>query len=121
MKIEEIDGEFSVCRVGDYSGVDLESEYVFTGRTDGERSLVCRTENVPGNAVSVSDGWRAFRVGGELDFSIVGLLAKISAALSERGIPMFAVSTYNTDYVLVKKENFAEAVRAASDAVANLH
>ena len=112
MRIEEIDGEFSVCKVEDYSGVDLGGEFVFTGRTDDENSLVCPSGNVPGNAVTVSGGWRAFRVSGELDFSVVGLLSKISGALREKMIPMFAISTYNTDYILVKKENFAEAVSA---------
>lgn len=117
MKIEEIDGEFSVCKVEDYSGVDLGGEFVFTGRTDEENSLVCPTANVPGNAVIVSDGWRAFRVSGELDFSIVGLLAKISGALRKEMISMFAISTYNTDYILVKKEDFSRTVRAAEKAI----
>lgn len=117
MKIEEIDGEFSVCKVEDYSGVDLDGEFVFTGRTDEENSLVCPSENVPGNAASVAGGWRAFRVSGELDFSIVGLLAKISGALRKEMISMFAISTYNTDYILVKKEDFGRAVRAAEKAV----
>ena len=59
------------------------------------------------------DGWRAFRVEeGPLDFSLVGILARISAVLAENQIGIFAVSTFNTDYILVKKDNFPKAQKA---------
>ena len=56
------------------------------------------------------DGWRAFRIQGVLDFALIGILAKIASVLAENGISIFAVSTYNTDYVLVKEENYQKAL-----------
>ena len=110
MKIEKIDHDFSVCRVEDYSQTDLGSEYCFIGKTDEECSLVCITDDMPGNVTDHDDGWKAFRIQGTLDFSLVGILAKLSALMAENGIGIFAVSTYNTDYILTKKENFEKAM-----------
>ncbi len=62
------------------------------------------------------DGWRALRVKGVLDFSLTGILAKISGILANAKIGIFAVSTYNTDYILMKKENFEKALNVLSDA-----
>jgi hypothetical protein len=68
------------------------------------------------DAACREDGWRAFRIVGTLDFSLVGVIAKISSLLSESGIPVFVVSTYNTDYVLVKKENEIKALAVFNQA-----
>lgn len=110
MDISVLGQEFSVCRVEDYSAVDLDVPFCFTGCSDEEKSLVCPTENVPENTLSRDDGWRGFRICGTLDFSLVGILAKLSAALAENGIGIFAVSTYNTDYIFTKSENFTRAL-----------
>ena len=116
MEIKCFEYPMSVCKVTDYSGVNLEDAFVFLGRTDEERSLVCRTACVPGNTTERDDGWRMMRVQGMLDFSLVGILAKISAVLAERRIGIFAVSTYNTDYILVKAENYERALAALAGA-----
>ena len=110
MKIKRLNYDFSVCKVEDYLETDLGSEYCFTGKTDEECSLVCITENVSGNATERDDGWKAFRIQGVLDFSLIGILAKLSTLMEENGIGIFAVSTYNTDYILIKKENFEKAM-----------
>jgi len=110
MEIKKIDHNFSVCQVEDYSLVNLNSEYSFIGKTDEEKSLVCITDEVPANVIQQDDGWKAFRIQGVLDFSLIGILAKIAAALADNGISIFAVSTYNTDYVLMKKENYQKAL-----------
>ena len=110
MEIKKIDHNFSVCQVEDYSLVNLNSEYSFIGKTDEEKSLVCITDEVPANVIQLDDGWKAFRIQGVLDFSLIGILAKIAAALADNGISIFAVSTYNTDYVLMKKENYQKAL-----------
>ena len=110
MEIKKIDHNFSVCQVEDYSLVNLYSEYSFIGKTDEEKSLVCITDEVPANVIQRDDGWKAFRIQGVLDFSLIGILAKIAAALADNGISIFAVSTYNTDYVLMKKENYQKAL-----------
>lgn len=110
VKIEPLEIAFSVCKVEDYSGIDIGQPFVFTGTTDQEKSLVCPTELVPANTTHRDDGWRAFRIVGELDFSLIGILAGISQILAQNKIGIFAVSTYNTDYILTKEENFDRAV-----------
>jgi len=112
MKLEIIPHTFCVCRVADYSMVDFNKPFCFSGCTDQEKSLVCPGEDVPANAIDVDSGWRAFRISGVLDFSLIGILARISAVLAEAKIGIFAVSTYNTDYILVKSENFPSAMAA---------
>ena len=110
MKLKKIDGEFSVCQVSDYSRVRLDARYCFIGKTDAEKSLVCLTADVPENAIVRDDGWRGFRIEGVLDFALIGILSKISSILTENGISIFALSTYNTDYVLVKRDSYARAL-----------
>ena len=110
IQLKVIDIEFSVCKVKDYSGIDLNQEYVFTGATDEEKSLVCPVSLVPQNTIEHEDGWRAFRIEGVLDFSLIGILSKISSLLAANKIGIFAISTFNTDYILTKKENFDKAI-----------
>lgn len=110
MKIKPLKEDFSVCQVADYSLVNLHAEYCFTGKTDEEHSLVCLTANVPENTLQREDGWKAFRIQGVLDFSLIGILAKIASLLAENGIPIFAVSTWQTDYILLRQESFQPAL-----------
>lgn len=110
MELKVIDKEFSVCKVSDFSEIDTGQPYIFTGSTDEERSLVCPTELVPGNTIERNDVWRAFRIEGVLDFSLIGILSKISTCLAENGIGIFAISTFNTDYVLTKENDFSKAI-----------
>lgn len=116
MKIKKLECDFSVCKVKDFSMVDLKSEYCFLGKTDEECSLVCLTENVPDHVIEREDGWKAFRIYGTLDFSLIGILSKISALLAENEIGIFAISTFNTDYILTKSENFSKALKVLSKA-----
>ena len=110
MTIRKLEEAFTVCKVRDFAQVDWGGAFCFTGKTDEECSLVCETTRVPANVRVREDGWRAFRVEGTLDFSMVGVLAGISALLAERGISIFAVSTYNTDYILVREAQFSPAL-----------
>lgn len=110
MEIKRIDYDFSVCKVADYSMVKLDSEYSFIGKTDEEKSLVCMTEDVPSNVTERDDGWKVFRIQGVLDFSLIGILAEISGILAENKIGIFVISTFNTDYVLTKEENYQRAL-----------
>ena len=110
MEIKRMDYNFSVCKVADYSLVKLDSEYSFIGKTDEEKSLVCITEDVPSNVTEREDGWMAFRIQGVLDFSMIGILSEISGILAENKIGIFVISTFNTDYVLTKKENYQRAL-----------
>ncbi len=110
MKIEILEHKLTVCKVADISEIDLLADLYFIGKTDEELSLVCRTEDTPARTTERDDGWRGFRVQGVLDFSLIGILSKISGILAEHKIGIFAVSTYNTDYILVKEENYDRAL-----------
>ena len=110
MKIKKIPYDFSICKVADYSKVNTAVKYCFTGKTDEENSLVCLTEDVPANTLERDDGWMAFRIQGVLDFSLVGILSEITGILAEDKIGIFAISTFNTDYILTKKENYQKAL-----------
>ena len=112
MDLKMLAENFSVCKVADYSQINLDAAFCFIGKTDEENSLVCLTENVPKNVTDRDDGWSAFRIEGTLDFSLIGILAKISAVLAEEEIGIFVVSTYNTDYVLVKSNHRNHATKA---------
>jgi hypothetical protein len=79
--------------------------------TPTELSIVCPQEIVPEGVQSERD-WRAFEVIGPLDFSLVGVLATLASVLAEAGISIFALSTYNTDYLLVKEAQLERAVSA---------
>ncbi|MDU5108407.1 MULTISPECIES: ACT domain-containing protein [unclassified Clostridium] len=111
MEIKIINKDFSICKVEDLSEVNYSDEYCFIGKTDEELSLVCSTNLVPKNVIECDDGWKAFRIQGVLDFSLIGILSKISTLLAENEIGIFAVSTYNTDYILTKEENFERSIK----------
>jgi hypothetical protein len=110
MELKRIDCKLTVCKVTEVSNINLESDFYFIGKTDEELSLVCKTEDTPINTVERDDGWRGFRIQGVLEFSLIGILSKLSGILAEHKIGIFAVSTYNTDYILVKEENFERAL-----------
>lgn len=110
MEIKKLNQDFSVCKVMDYSLVNMDAEYSFIGKTDEEKSLVCITDNVPPNVIERDDGWKGFRIQEVLDFFLIGILSKIAGILAENSISIFVISTYNTDYVLVKKENYQKAL-----------
>ena len=114
MELKKFEYDFSVCKVTDYSKVNLDSEFCFIGKTDEEKSLVCLTSDVPDNVIERDDGWKAFRIQGVLDFSLIGILSQISGILAENKIGIFAISTYNTDYVLTKSENYPKAIEVLS-------
>ena len=116
MQLKVINEEFSICKVKDFSGVDLEKEFCFIGKTDEELSVVCAISDVPENTTERDDGWRGFRIQGVLDFSLIGILSKIATILADNKIGIFAVSTYNTDYIFTKTENFEKAIEALAEA-----
>lgn len=103
-------------KVRDYSLINLDCEYCFISKTNEENSLVCITENVPENVIAQDDGWKAFRIQGILDFSLIGILAKIATLLAENDMSIFAISTYNTDYILIKQEKYEQALKLLSAA-----
>lgn len=78
--------------------------------TPSEASYVMEAHLVPPEATAINTGWRALMAAGPLDFSLTGILSSIAAPLAEARISIFAVSTFDTDYVLVKEDTLAAAV-----------
>lgn len=111
MKLKIINQDFSICKVEDLSQIDYSDKFCFVSKTDEELSLVCNTNLVPKNAIECDNGWKAFRIQGVLEFSLIGILSRISTLLAENKIGIFAVSTYNTDYILTKEENFDKSIK----------
>ncbi|MBQ2977235.1 MAG: ACT domain-containing protein [Clostridia bacterium] len=110
MTLELLPQKFSVCQIENPGQADLTAPFTFFSRTDEEISLVCESEKAPEDALKREDGWRGLRIAGPLDFSLIGILAKIAGLLAAQKISIFAISTYNTDYVLVKEEKLSAAL-----------
>lgn len=110
MILKALDDGFTVSKLKEETNFDRSKTFWFLSKTDEEISLVCRTEDVPNDATAREDGWRGFRIEGTLDFSLIGILAKITDVLAKDKIGVFVVSTYNTDYVFVKENNFDRAI-----------
>ncbi len=120
MDIEILPYDFSICKVNDLSQIDLNREFVFLSHTDNEISVVCPCENVPKEVICQDKIWKCFRICGILDFSLIGILYSVSKILAESKIGIFAVSTYNTDYIFVKAENMQRAVNALAECGINI-
>lgn len=112
MKINTVNGQFSVLKLDSFDGVDLNKEFCFACKSDREYSLVCRTDDAPERFIDKKDGFSAMRIDGALDFSLVGILADITSLLAKASVPVFAVSTYDTDYILVDSSNLPIALTA---------
>ena len=116
MELKKLDYNLTICKLNSAAEIDLSKDFCFIAKTDEEISLVCKTEDTPSQTLKREDGWKAFRIQGKLDFSLIGVLSEISGILAEKEIGIFAVSTFNTDYILVKQENFQKALHALSEA-----
>lgn len=110
MDITIIPGEFAICKIKDLSHAPLEDPFIFVSKTDKELSLVCKIESLPADTLACEKGWRAIRLEGTLDLSLVGVLAKLSGLLAGEGISVFVISTFDTDYLLVKEADLRPAV-----------
>lgn len=115
MVLRLLESEFAICKVPDFSQVDLKAAFVFLAKTDEECSIVCAADHIPANSLEAERPWRAFRIEGQLDFSLIGIIARISSTLADRGIGLFVVSTYNTDYVLVKSHQLENTIQALTE------
>jgi uncharacterized protein len=107
-----LDGHFAVCRLAADAPLPAwaaAGSFVSITRTPDELSIVCRHEDVP-DGVRCEPGWRCLRVAGTLDFTLVGVLVSLLAPLADAGIPVFVVSTFDTDYLLIKEDRLDAAV-----------
>lgn len=97
---------------GYFSNKLADAAVFFFSKTAEELSLVCPETDLPATVLQCERGWRALKICGALDFTLVGILAKISSLLANAGISIFAVSTYNTDYILIKEAHLQKAAAA---------
>jgi len=107
---------FAICRLDKGAGIPdwaLASSFFSLTRSAEELSVVCPQNLVP-ERIRRNAGWRCLKVEGPLDLSEIGVLASLTGPLAEEGISVFAVSTYDTDYLLVKKKDLKRAVTVLS-------
>ncbi|MCO5325600.1 MAG: ACT domain-containing protein [Solirubrobacterales bacterium] len=122
MRLEVLAGELALCRLGPEDEVPEWAEggeLLATVRTAEELTVVCTASAVPAG-VEASAGWLALRVSGTLDLALTGVLVKLLEPLAAAEVPIFAVSTYDTDYVLVPARRLdaaSAALEAAGHAV----
>ena len=114
MDLTVFNGSFYTYKVKDLDGVDFSAPFVFVAKTDRELSVVCQTP--PAHPTAREGPFAALRVEGILDFSLTGILAKLTEALAKAGIPVFALSTFDTDYLLVRENTLAAAKQALEQA-----
>lgn len=119
MQLAILDLALSVCRLQAQQNVPAwawgRREFMSITYTREELSIVCATDAVPPD-VRAEHGWRALQVAGPLDFSLTGILAGLATPLAGAGISIFAISTYDTDYLLLKEKHLAQA-RAVLEAL----
>jgi len=118
LRLSILPESFSICQLPAGAPIPawaLSGSFFSITRTRDELSLVCPAAAVP-NGVQAESGWRGLKVEGPLDFALVGILARLAGALARAGVSLFAISTYETDYILVKAEQLSKAVKALSEA-----
>jgi hypothetical protein len=108
---------FAICRLDPSAPIPAWTlgDFISITRTRDELSMVCAQANVP-DAIRCERGWRALKIEGQLDFALTGILASIATPLADAGISIFALSTFDTDYVLVKAEKLEQAIRVLQKA-----
>jgi len=92
-----------------------QSEFYSVTKTNDEISVVTSQQIIESNDVKSSNNWRVLKIIGPLDFSLVGIIADIAAILKQEQISVFTISTYDTDYILVKENNLDKAVKALKE------
>ena len=112
MTLRLLPDSFSVCRLSTVPQPPFPHSFCSLTVTQDEISWVGPSCCVPGDCLLREDGWRAFQVCGVLDFSLIGILARLTGLLSQHSIPVFAISTYNTDYLLIKEDFLSRAIEA---------
>ena len=111
IKIQKIDRDFTVCKIDDIAQVDFARDFTFLLKTPDEISLVCESANVPAEVIQSQAGWKALKIAGVLEFGQIGIIAKIANILAEAEISIFVVSTFDTDYILLKTENYDRGIQ----------
>jgi hypothetical protein len=116
LSLSVLEDRLAVCRLDKKAAIPrwaTDGTFFSISRTDDELSIVCSENKVPDNIKSEKN-WRALKVIGPLDFSLTGILASLANALAEAKISILAISTYDTDYILVDNKNLERAAKVLS-------
>lgn len=111
LSLEILPYDLSICQASpsaDFPLFSIKSEFLSVTKTPEELSIICESQSVP-EGLECESGWAAIRVIGPLDLSLIGILADLSSLLAEADISIFAISTYETDILLIKSEMLPEA------------
>jgi hypothetical protein len=125
-ELEVLPGRFSIAKLPSVAHAAVllgqtAAHPAFLAVTGQETSLVCPSAAVPRTASSRDDDWSLMRLPGQLDFRLVGILASLTTTLANVNVPVFAVSTFDTDYLLVKSGNLERAARALTESGIAVH
>ncbi len=118
LKLTLLPDRYAVCRLGADDPIPdwaYSRGFVSITRTQEELSIVCLQDSVPPD-VTCRREWRCLKVGGPIDFAQTGVLASLAGPLADAGIPVFAISTYDTDYLLVSESDTQRAAEVLTSA-----
>lgn len=117
LKLKLLKDMYGVCRLNNNSKIPewgAKGEFSSITRTEDELSIVCLQNNIP-EGIQCEKSWKVFKIEGPLDFSLIGILSAISSLMAEKGISIFAISTYDTDYILIKDKDLNKAIEVLSN------
>lgn len=106
------DYSLAVCKLNNVQEADGIGGFFTLSATDREVSLVCETAYVPASALGCEKVFRAFEIMGQLDFSLTGIVSGITSALAKSKVSVFVISTFDTDWILVKEAKLERAIDA---------
>jgi uncharacterized protein len=119
MKFSVLKDSYSILKLRDLPDFTEKvsiADFFSVTKTADEISIVTKYDDFAPDSLQVSSGWRVLKILGPLDFSLTGIIADFTAVLKKEGISVFVVSTFDTDYILVKQENLDRAVQALGKA-----
>ena len=118
LSLQLLPDRMAVCRLDPAASLpewfDMSGFYSIT-RTDEELTIVCREALVASGSIC-ENGWRYFKVQGVLDFSEIGIMFSLTQSLAESGVSVFVMSTFDTDYFMVKEKDLTKAIDALTAA-----
>lgn len=115
MILQIIDRDFSVYKVKEIDPNIIKNEFTFIGKTDNELSVISESQYVPKEVLKVEHGWKCFRIAEDASFEKYGMIAFLANIISAQKTSTLVVGTYDTDYLLIKKEKFQQVVQALKD------
>jgi hypothetical protein len=117
IELQLLDLDLAVAKLSEIEKSDAvfaKAKFASFTKTEDEISLVVDIQSLPKHEYA-NEGWKAFKIVGPIDFSLVGILQQIIRPLSENGISIFTISTFDTDYILVKEQQLQSAIKVLKE------